>query len=144
MKKSLQIALNRGDRIYVNGAVIKVDRRVSLEFMNDVTFLLQQHVLKAEQATTPLRQLYFLIQAIIIDPRPDNPANEMSRAVLAELARASANVDLLAGLAEVAGLFERERYYDALRGLRALYPIEASVLGSKLDNRVNVGGADAR
>lgn len=128
MKKALQIWLNRGDRIYVNGAVIKVDRRVSLEFLNDVTFLLQQHVLKAEEATTPLRQLYFLVQAIVIDPRPENPAHAMSRTVLSELARTSGSIGLLAGLAEIAGLFERERYYEALRQIRNLYPVEAQIL----------------
>ena len=130
MKKPLMISLNRGDRIYVNGAVIRVDRRVSFEFLNDVTFLLQQHVLKVEDATTPLRQLYFLIQAIVLDPRSENPANRMSREVLCDLAKTCRNVELLAGLADVAGLFEREHYYEALRALRALFPVEARILAA--------------
>lgn len=128
MRKPLLISLNRGDRIYVNGAVIRVDRRVGFEFLNDVRFLLQQHVLKAEEATTPLRQLYFLVQAIVLDPKPDTPAHAMSRTVLSELARTVTDIDLLAGLAEVAGLFERERYFEVLRGLRTLFPVEQAVL----------------
>lgn len=130
MKKPFMITLNRGDRIYVNGAVIRVDRRVSFELLNDVSFLLQQHVLKVDEATTPLRQLYFLVQAIILEPKADNPAHAMSQEVLRELARTCQNVELLTGLAEVAGLFERERYYDALRALRALFPVEARILSA--------------
>ena len=55
--KSFRISLKPAERIYINGAVIRVDRRVSLEFLNDVQFLLENHVLQAEQANTPLRQL---------------------------------------------------------------------------------------
>ena len=128
MRKPLLISLNRGDRIYVNGAVIRVDRRVGFEFLNDVRFLLQQHVLKAEEATTPLRQLYFLVQAIVLDAKPDGPAHAMSRTVLAELAGTVTDIDLLAGLAEVAGLFERERYFEVLRALRTLVSVEQAVL----------------
>ena len=42
------IHLKRGEKLYVNGAVVRVDRRTSLEFLNDVTFLLENHVMQAE------------------------------------------------------------------------------------------------
>jgi flagellar protein FlbT len=45
VKKGLHISLRPGERIYVNGAVLKVDRKVAIEFLNDVTFLLEHHVL---------------------------------------------------------------------------------------------------
>jgi len=50
MKNVLHISLRPGERIYVNGAVLKVDRKVSIEFLNDVTFLLEQHVLLPDDA----------------------------------------------------------------------------------------------
>ena len=56
----MQISLKAGERIYINGAVVRVDRKVSIELMNDVVFLLEAHVLQAEETTTPLRQLYFV------------------------------------------------------------------------------------
>src|SRR5690606_1917209 len=58
MNNTLKISLKANEKIYVNGAVIKADRKVSLEFLNDVQFLLQSHVLQPEEASTPLRQLY--------------------------------------------------------------------------------------
>ena len=65
MKSTLRISLKSGERIFINGAVLRVDRKVALEFLNDVTFLLENHVLQPEDATTPLKQLYFIAQMIL-------------------------------------------------------------------------------
>ena len=68
MTKPFSISLKSGERIFINGAVVRVDRKVSIEFLNDVTFLLEAHVMQPEQTTTPFRQLYFAAQAMLIDP----------------------------------------------------------------------------
>ena len=68
MKNTLKITLKPGEKIYVNGAVIRTDRKVSLEFMNDVQFLLENHVMQPEAAVTPLRQLYFVVHIMLISP----------------------------------------------------------------------------
>lgn len=64
----MMIHLKRGEKLYVNGAVLRVDRRTSLEFLNDVSFLLENHVMQTGDATTPLRQLYFVVQTMLMDP----------------------------------------------------------------------------
>lgn len=53
MSRPLRLSLRAGERIYMNGAVLRVDRKVSLELLNDASFLLEAHVLQAEAATTP-------------------------------------------------------------------------------------------
>ena len=68
MSRSISLNLRARERIFVNGAVLKVDRKVSLELLNDATFLLEAHVLQAEQATTPVRRLYFIAQAMLTKP----------------------------------------------------------------------------
>ena len=68
MMKPFCINLKSGERIFINGAVLRVDRKVSIEFLNDVTFLLEAHVMQPGQTTTPFRQLYFMIQTMVIDP----------------------------------------------------------------------------
>ena len=65
----LKISIRAGERIFINGAVLRADRKVTLEFLNTVTFLLEQHVLTPDETTKPLRQLYFMIQSAIIDPK---------------------------------------------------------------------------
>jgi flagellar biosynthesis repressor protein FlbT len=64
----MKVSLRPGERIFINGAVLRADRKVSIQFLNDVTFLLENHVLQPEAATTPLRQLYFIVQTMAIDP----------------------------------------------------------------------------
>ena len=64
----MNITLRAGERIYINGAVMRVDRKATIELMNDATFLLETHVMQAEDATTPLRQIYFVVQVMLMDP----------------------------------------------------------------------------
>ena len=64
----MNITLRAGEKLYINGAVIRVDRKATIELLNDVTFLLENHVLQASQATTPLRQIYFAVQVMLMDP----------------------------------------------------------------------------
>lgn len=66
----MSLHLRAGEKLYLNGAVIKVDRKVSIEILNDVTFLLASHVMQPADATTPLRQLYFVVQSALMDPAP--------------------------------------------------------------------------
>ena len=51
---SMHIGLRARERLYINGAVIRVDRKVSIELLNDVSFLLEAHVMQPEETTTPL------------------------------------------------------------------------------------------
>ena len=46
MSGTLKITLKPNEKLYINGAVIRADRKVSLEFLNDVQFLLEAHVLQ--------------------------------------------------------------------------------------------------
>ena len=61
------LKLRAGEKLYINGAVIKVDRKVTIELMNDATFLLEAHVIQPDEANTPLRQLYFVLQTQLME-----------------------------------------------------------------------------
>lgn len=127
----MHIHLKRGEKIYVNGAVLRVDRRTSLEFLNDVDFLLENHVMQAEEATTPLRQLYFVIQSMLIDPSSANLTLELFKH-LSHRAEAALG-EALAGTLKMVGEKVREgRYFDALRMLRAAFLEEPAAAGKSL------------
>lgn len=128
MKKNLQISLKPGERIYINGAVLKVDRKVSIEFLNDVTFLLEHHVLHPEDTRTPLRQLYFIVQTVLIDPANSADAHAMFQESIAALLVSFENLAIRNGLVEVREFFERGRPFDALKVLRSLFAIEDEIL----------------
>ncbi len=78
----MKLSLRAGEKVYVNGAVLRVDRKVSIEFMNDVSFLLESHVIQADQTTTPLRQLYFAAQIMLINPAMKEEANRTFKRML--------------------------------------------------------------
>lgn len=130
MKKSMHISLRAGERIYVNGAVLRVDRKVTLELLNDVTFLLENQVMQYEQAVTPLRQLYFIVQLMLIEPNQAlaklDPFKQQLLAVLATCKSINI-VDELKACVELVG---QGRYHETLKTIRALFPIEDAILGN--------------
>ena len=128
MKSSLRISLKAGERIFINGAVLRVDRKVALEFLNDVTFLLENHVLQPEQATTPLRQLYFIVQMMLINPEGAEQAMIMFRKSVVMLLTCFKNEEVLSELKHIDGMVTQGRAFEALKAIRALYPIEEQIL----------------
>ena len=128
MKKTLHFHLKAGERIFVNGAVLRVDRKVAIEFLNDVTFLLDSHVLQSEDATTPLKQFYFMIQLKLTSPDDTAQINPMLRQALLDTMAAFDNGAVIAGLREVTSLMAEERYFECLKVLRRLFPIEEEIL----------------
>ena len=125
----LRINLRAGERVWINGAVLRADRKVGLELLNDVTFLMEQHVMAPEQTTTPLRQLYFMVQTLLVEPATANDARTLAEASLAMMLRTYANRDILEGLLSVRELMAAGRAYEALRAIRALFLIEDALLG---------------
>lgn len=131
MSKSIQLSLKAGERLYLNGAVIRVQRKVTIELLNEAAFLLEGHVMQVEDTTTPLRQLYFVAQTILMDPR-NAPA---SRKLFAELFGRTLGSfesepvrDTLRG---VAALVASERTFEALKTLRGLFPVEDAILAGR-------------
>jgi flagellar protein FlbT len=120
----MNITLRAGEKLYINGAVIRVDRKATIELLNDVTFLLENHVMQAEQATTPLRQLYFAVQVMLMDPGATAAATTLSRRLMESAQQAFETPLIVAGLTTIAGHIDRGRNFEALKALRALFPLE--------------------
>jgi flagellar biosynthesis repressor protein FlbT len=128
MKNTLKISLKSGERIYLNGAVIRVDRKCSIELMNDVQFLLENHVLQADNASTPLRQLYFVLQVILMNPDDAAEARVMFRRSLFLLLATFSNEVVRAGLKQVDRLVSEGHVYEALKQIRGLYALEEEIM----------------
>src|SRR5690349_17711503 len=129
--KSLRMSLRAGERIYVNGAVLQPDRKVSLEFLNDVVFLLESHVIQAEETTTPLRQLYFIAQTMLMEPSNAQATLKLFESSYALLQSSFENEEILAGLTKARDLVAGDRVYEALKVIRVLFPLEAAILGKR-------------
>lgn len=130
MKSTLRISLKSGERIFINGAVLRVDRKVALEFLNDVTFLLENHVLQPQDANTPLRQLYFIAQMILINPEGKEQSTAMFRKSVAMLLTCFQDNEVLAELKRIDAMVASGRAFDALKAIRGLYVAEDRILNN--------------
>lgn len=128
MKSNLKISLKPNEKIYINGAVVKVDRKVSFEFLNDVQFLLENHVLQAEDATTPLRQLYFIVQIMLMDPGVAVETRNLFRKSLALQLETFRDEHIRNSLKQIDRLVSEDRVFEALKEIRALYGPEKEIL----------------
>jgi flagellar protein FlbT len=135
MKQPMQISLKAGERIYINGAVIRVDSRVTLELLNDASFLLESHVMQPEQTTTPLKQLYFVLQTILMDPRNMDRILPLFLEMHGSILRSFDNPEIVTGLKMAAGHVAANRVFDGLRTVRKLFPLEEQILGGNGTSR---------
>lgn len=133
MRNTLKISLKPNEKIYLNGAVIKVDRKVTLELLNDVQFLLESHVLQLEQASTPLRQLYFILQVMLMNPTGATEAYDMFRKSLPLMLASFDEGQIRTTLKQVDRMVSEGHVYEALKAIRSLYPLERIALGENDD-----------
>lgn len=128
MTQSFHVSLRAGEKIYLNGAVLRADRKVTLELLNDVTFLLENHVLQADEATSPLRQLYFVVQTMLMEPDQLDAKLELFH----EFHKAQINTfdtpEIVTQLEEIGRLVESGRHFVALRAIRNMFALEHEVM----------------
>lgn len=129
----MHLTLRPNEKLYLNGAVVRVDRKMTLELLNDATFLLETHVLQANETDTPLKQLYFAAQIILIDPANAEQALNVFLDLLTGLLRTVTDKTILAGLCECIRLAEEERIFDILKVIRGLFPREAEIFHQRTD-----------
>lgn len=116
----MNISLRRGERLFLNGAVIRVDRKVNIELLNDVTFLLENHVMQPDAATTPLKQLYFSIQTMLMSPNDCAAAEAVAHSLISDLLARYHGEAPYTKLVVVIEELKCQRIFDALKTVRAL------------------------
>jgi flagellar protein FlbT len=92
--------------------------------LNEVTFLLENHVMQAEEATTLVRQIYFAVQIMLMDPTASASAAPLARSLIESALGAYRGSDLTAGLKNVDASLLRGRNFEALKALRGLFAVE--------------------
>jgi len=120
----MNITLRAGERLYINGAVIRTDRKTTIELLNDATFLLETHVMQAADATTPLRQVYFVVQVMLMDPASAKTTCQLARALIDKALEAFDSEEIQSGLRATMDLISRGRYFEAMKTIRGMYPLE--------------------
>lgn len=67
---SLKLRLRTGERLAINGAVIRnaSSRAVEIEILNEATLLHERDIMLPEQAVSPLHSLYLNLQIMHLEP----------------------------------------------------------------------------
>ncbi len=125
----MHINLRTGEKLYLNGAVLRADRKVSLELLNDAAFLLEAHVMSPDKATTPLRQLYFIVQMMLMCPQDAGQARRLFATSLEAMRAAYDDPRAHDVLAVCANQVAKDRFFDALKGLRGAFVLDDALLG---------------
>lgn len=121
MKAKMRFSLKAGERIFINGAVLTVSQKVTLSLLNEARFLLESHVLQVTEATTPMRQLYFVVQSILINPQDADKVMGAFRKLYDSLMLITNDEPTKEALRRTGELVEADRIFDALKVVRTLF-----------------------
>ena len=117
----MHIVLRAGEKLYLNGAVFRADRKVALELLNEATFLLEAHVISVEKATTPLRQLYFIVQMMLMNPHDTTTTARLFDETVNRMMKTYDDATVSDALEQTRRFVETTRYFDALKVLRGVF-----------------------
>ena len=115
---NMKVFLKEDEQIYLNGAHIRVDRKVSIELLNKPKFLLENHIMPIADVDTSLKQLYFIIQLIIIHTVPDDEGRKLFQETTRSVLEKNQSPLIAQLLKNVHRCVIRGREYDALKMLR--------------------------
>jgi len=125
---ALRITLRDGEKMIVNGAVIRAVGRVQLSLENGAAILRGRDVMTPEEADTPAKRLYFACMMAYIDPENLDSYREDILVLIGDLLAAfqSAEAKLVCtGFAEKIGT---NQFYRALGDCRWLIAYEAEAM----------------
>jgi flagellar protein FlbT len=125
----LKLKLGAHERLVVNGAVlVNGAYRTTILVQNFSHIMREKDVLQEEDANTPTKRLYFLVQAMLMQAPPSPALMESYHEMHEQLMEAFVKPDNLAALQAVAQLVEAGDYYKALVKLHPLIAYEANLL----------------
>ena len=125
----LKLKLGANECLVVNGAVlVNGAYRTTLLVRNFAHIMREKDVLKEPDANTPTKRLYFLVQAMLMQPPPPASLLEMYRTAFGQLYAAYVKPENLAVLREVDAFVAAGDYYKALAKLHPLIAYEAALL----------------
>ncbi len=131
------IHLKKNERLFINGAVIRMDRRGSIELLNDAHFLLENHVMQPEDATTPLRRLYFVAQTMLMDPTNASLTKYLFDTYVEQIRQTIRNEYYLKFVNQLHESVSAGDYYDSLKQLRKNFKLDEPNI-SLADEQANI------
>jgi len=129
---SLKIRLAPDERIVINGALIQADGRCSLVFMNTCSFLTEKHIMRPQEANTPARRIYFMIQNSYLATDAERPPMLVTlHSLIDDFYEATTVATVKETLEAIRQLVGAGSYYQALKLSETVMRHEDKHLGNR-------------
>lgn len=127
---SLKLRLKPCERVVINGCVVQNEnRRYTLTVSNFAQIIRGSDIMQDEEANTPVRRSYFVIQSMLLDPGAADTHTPVIASMMADLYAAFARPDIQNHIMQSMGYVAERDYYKALSSLRPVLDYEDIVLG---------------
>jgi flagellar protein FlbT len=124
---ALKITLKPGERIIIGGAVIKNgSSSTNLLVENPVPILRQRDILNREEADTPCKRIYLVVQLMYIDGTNLAAHHKIYWSLVKDLLKAAPST--LPFIDRISDLILGAKYYQALKMARKLIEYEEEVV----------------
>ena len=124
----LRIALRNGEKVVVNGAVLRSIGRTELHVEGTAAILRGKDIMRPDEATSPARQLYFHTMMAYIDPDAIEAHQKAIIDALQAVTRLLPSGEANEVAMRYAGHAARLCHYQALAECRTLMALEHSAL----------------
>ena len=125
----LRISLRDGERIIINGSVVRSVGRSMLSVENSSAILRGRDVMRPEEANTPARRLYFACMLAYIDPENVDQHQHSVAALAGELAAVLVQPEARASCLSIVRHSSENAFYKALAECRQLVAYETEAIG---------------
>ena len=121
----LRLTLKPNERILINGCVVRnSDRRQQLMIETQADIVREADLLKENEARTPVKEVYFFIQAALLDADKRSKLVPIIQKRLGKLVPVFHD-DMASHIFEAASHVSQADFYKAMRALRPLIEYEA-------------------
>jgi flagellar biosynthesis repressor protein FlbT len=124
---SLKIVLKPDEKIIINQAVI-INGKTKTEFIveNKSAILRKKDILKQEDATSPCKGLYYLLQMAYLFPESEDMNLNLANKLIEDIKNAAPS--LSAHILHISQTLNEKDFYKALKDCQKLIKIEEEIL----------------
>ncbi len=124
---ALRLTLKPNERIVINGCVVQnSDRRQMITIENHADVVREADLLKEDEARTPVKEVYFLIQASLLDRKVRDKLVPVIQKKLGQLVPVFHD-DMSKHIFDAAHHVSAADFYNAMRALRPVMSYEAEL-----------------
>ena len=124
----LRISLRDGEKVVVNGAVLRAVGRTQFFIENKASVMRGSEVMAPDEATTPARQLYFHTMMAYVDSSRSEEHKDQILVILPQVMALLPSAEAAAICASFATKVAGLQFYKALGDCRKLMSLETETL----------------